>query len=1133
MKLFLLFLFLALPLSAKLLSEEEISAQIEAVAKLPESEENGKVQARWDETLTSARLTAEALEAKRQFEAVTKKLGALTTLTVPDLPGVGVGLAEQMAFQESLQVALASATARKTELESEPKILAARNVVLKDLLDKKRAELTDFEIPVAGTDLLSRAESQVVEQNKALLEATIAQIEAERVLNSKRTETLAGRITRRSEQIVRLNEMLTVTAKLISELRSKETESTSASLDQFELKFAEASQLKSIVDEIRDLNNRRLSEDGIESQLKAAESYLKKIRNDEQRIADQSKKAKARIKLLEGANLNVDSETGLQLRNQRTRLPAVSVLSDELRGNVELAVQSQIQEAELQNRLARPPISTAEIETLLKKHPKIQQGDVDALLNQRSEIINSLIKDYQILSERLGDATRISKLTIAKITDYSSFLDKRLLWIKSTRPLSLKEPLDEWGRILALFSPDVLKRGLDGVKDGFFKHMVLCILLIFLFLCVLLRRRKLLEILDASCKMALRRNCTSITPTLKTIGVSVLLASGLPALVFVAYFLIVDSGVPTNGFSNLGIFLFIFGLLLKFSRKKGLFVSHFKVKSTKAELTNRTVALLLPIGAPFAFLFGALIKSETNHSSGRLVFMLAMVLAFWFIHRLLHPSRSILKGSVALTTIQRGAYFLAIGIPVILAIGAGLGYFASVLTLRGQIIATLGLLLLAFLVIRFFNRWILVSRRRLAISQALRRREAALAERERARASNEATPEKEADLPSLDEVKAQAVNVVEVEVQTIQLVRLSVYFAVFFAIWGVWSSTLPALSVLDKVQLWQDSEVVVDSGSSTPEVPGMSALTGESKSDPGKEATDEKKEKAESKSEISEDLESDSADPGVGWITLQDIFLSILIAMITFVAARNIPSLLSLTVFNRINLGPGGNFALTTTARYLIVLIGVVLALGHIGITWGKVQWLAAAITLGIGFGLQEIFANFVAGIIMLFERPVRLGDVVTVGDVSGKVTQINIRATTIQQFNNRELLVPNKEFITSQLVNWTLRDTVLRFELVVGIAYGSETRKASGILKKILDDHPKVIAEPKPDVLFTAFGASTLDFTVRGFVGCVEDLISSQSEIHYLIDDAFREAGIEIAFPQQDIHIRSVTEQFTLPAKS
>ena len=148
-----------------------------------------------------------------------------------------------------------------------------------------------------------------------------------------------------------------------------------------------------------------------------------------------------------------------------------------------------------------------------------------------------------------------------------------------------------------------------------------------------------------------------------------------------------------------------------------------------------------------------------------------------------------------------------------------------------------------------------------------------------------------------------------------------------------------------------------------------------------------------------------------------------------------------------------------------------------------------------------------------------------TVGDISGKVTKIQIRATTIQQFNNRELVVPNKEFITGQLINWTLSDDLLRFEVSVGIAYGSDTKKATEVLNEVFENHPNVVKNPTYDILFKSFGNSTLDFIARGYVRSVNTLITTQSELHYQIDDAFREAGIEIAFPQQDIHIRSLPE--------
>jgi potassium efflux system protein len=225
------------------------------------------------------------------------------------------------------------------------------------------------------------------------------------------------------------------------------------------------------------------------------------------------------------------------------------------------------------------------------------------------------------------------------------------------------------------------------------------------------------------------------------------------------------------------------------------------------------------------------------------------------------------------------------------------------------------------------------------------------------------------------------------------------------------------------------------------------------------------------------------------------------------------------------NLAPGSSFAFTTTIRYLIVVVGIIMAFNKIGIEWGKVQWIAAAVTLGIGFGLQEIFANFVAGLIILFERPIRLGDIVTIAGVDGKVTQIRIRATTVRQFNNRELIVPNKEFITGQLVNWTLSDDVLRIDVPVGIAYGSDTELAHRLLVEAAMANSRVLHDPPPVAIFDNFADSSLSFILRVHIAGIADLIPAKSELHFAVDKAFREAGIEISFPQTDIHIRSVPQ--------
>ena len=277
---------------------------------------------------------------------------------------------------------------------------------------------------------------------------------------------------------------------------------------------------------------------------------------------------------------------------------------------------------------------------------------------------------------------------------------------------------------------------------------------------------------------------------------------------------------------------------------------------------------------------------------------------------------------------------------------------------------------------------------------------------------------------------------------------------------------------------------------------------------------------------------SEASQTNTSSISLQDLLVTITVSFLTYLAAVNIPSLLQITIFNHLNLKHGTAFTMTTSIRYVIIIVGIIWAFGSIGVTWDKIQWLAAAITLGIGFGLQEIFANFVAGLILLFERPIRIGDFITVGDINGKVTKIQMRATTILQFNNRELIVPNKEFITGQLVNWTLSDNIIRAEISVGIAYGSDTELAKSLLLECAKQNKRSLKDPEPDVVFSAFGASSLDFILRVHIS-VDDLLLVQSELHFAVDAAFRDAGIEISFPQQDIHIRSIDAAFPTENKA
>jgi len=265
-------------------------------------------------------------------------------------------------------------------------------------------------------------------------------------------------------------------------------------------------------------------------------------------------------------------------------------------------------------------------------------------------------------------------------------------------------------------------------------------------------------------------------------------------------------------------------------------------------------------------------------------------------------------------------------------------------------------------------------------------------------------------------------------------------------------------------------------------------------------------------------------------ITLAHLLLAGLLIFLTFFMAKNLPPLLEGTLLQLVPLDHGGRYALCSVFRYTIIIVGIVSTLTTVGIAWEDIHWLVAAVSVGLGFGLQEIFANFISGLIIFIERPIRVGDTVTIGNISGTVTRIRIRATTIRDWDRKELIVPNKEFITGQLINWSLSDTVLRLEIKVGIAYGSDTKLARKLLLEIAQQHRLILSDPEPQAFFMSFGDNTLDFSMRVYINDIDNLLQVRHELHEEIDRLFRDANIEIAFPQRDLHIR--TCQTPLPVK-
>ncbi|MDM5084331.1 mechanosensitive channel MscK [Aeromonas rivipollensis] len=258
-------------------------------------------------------------------------------------------------------------------------------------------------------------------------------------------------------------------------------------------------------------------------------------------------------------------------------------------------------------------------------------------------------------------------------------------------------------------------------------------------------------------------------------------------------------------------------------------------------------------------------------------------------------------------------------------------------------------------------------------------------------------------------------------------------------------------------------------------------------------------------------------------ISLSDVLIGFLLLGGAWSLARNLPGLLEVLVLSKLNLAQGTAYAITTMLNYVLIGFGSLTALSMMGVQWDKLQWVAGGLSVGIGFGMKEILSNFVSGIIILFERPVRIGDTVTIGSFSGTVSRIRIRATTLTDFDRKEVIIPNQQLMTERLINWSLSDTVTRVIVRVGVAYGSDLELTRTLLKQAADENSRVLKDPAPIVYFLTFGASTLDHELRFFVSELGDRNPAVDELNRKIDQLFRENGIEIAFNQMDVYIKNM----------
>jgi potassium efflux system protein len=259
---------------------------------------------------------------------------------------------------------------------------------------------------------------------------------------------------------------------------------------------------------------------------------------------------------------------------------------------------------------------------------------------------------------------------------------------------------------------------------------------------------------------------------------------------------------------------------------------------------------------------------------------------------------------------------------------------------------------------------------------------------------------------------------------------------------------------------------------------------------------------------------------GAVHVSLGDIIAFGVVVWGTFQLSGAVRALLEEDVFARVSLGRGVALALSSLVHYAILLVGFLVGLGALGIDLTRITILAGALGVGVGFGLQNVVNNFVSGLILLFERPIQVGDSVQLGTLTGEVKRIGIRSSTVRTFEGAEVIVPNASLVSDQVTNWTLSDRMRRIDLDIGIAYGTDPQRVIDLLSEVARSNPGVLPEPAPIVLFLGFGDSALNFQIRAWTARFEEWVRTRSDLGVAVQAALKAEGIDIPFPQRDVRI-------------
>ncbi|WP_324029557.1 miniconductance mechanosensitive channel MscM [Pantoea sp. JZ2] len=787
------------------------------------------------------------------------------------------------------------------------------------------------------------------------------------------------------------------------------------------------------------------------------------------------------------------------LREQSQWLGASSLLGDALRAQV-ARLPDMPKSQQIDNEMAQLRVQRLHYEDLLEQQNvlrKAHQPDgqpftseqkriLDAQLKTQRELLNSLISGCDTL------ILEITKLKVANtqlqdaLTEVKDATHRYLFWTADVSPISLSYPLDVANGLSHLLTLDTLGQLGKALAMMFTSRSTVLPILgaVLLVGFSLSTRRHFNAFLERSASKVGKVTQDRFRLTIRTVFWSILVALPLPVLwATLGYGLQNAWPYPVavaigDGITATLPLLWIFMVSAQFARPNGLFIVHFRWPQVRVARAMRYYSLSIGLIVPLIMLlitFDNLDDRLFSATLGRLCFILicgALSIVTVSLKRAGIPLYLDKEGSGE-NMINRLLWNLMIAIPLVAALASMTGYLDTAQALLARLETSVAIWFFLLVIYHIIRRWMLIQRRRLGFDRARQRRADMLANRAR----NEEEKDQAAQNTDVIEIEEPVIDLDAISAQSLRLVRSILTLIALVSVIVLWSEIHSAFGFLENIRLWDVNTSVQGVESIQP-------------------------------------------------ITLGAVLIAILVFVITTQLVRNMPALLELALLQHLDLSPGTGYAITTLTKYVLLLIGGLLGFSLIGIEWSKLQWLVTGLGVGLGFGLQEIFANFISGLIILFEKPIRIGDTVTIRDLTGSITRINTRATTITDWDRKEIIVPNKAFITEQFVNWSLSDSVTRVVLTIPAPATVSSEEVTTLLKQAAERCSYVLDTPPPEVFLVDLQQGIQLFELRVHAAEMGHRMPLRHELHQLILHGFAEHGIEMPFPPFQMRVEALSRK-------